>query len=645
MRKTIYKNLIFISLSLIILLSFILNTNYKLKANETLKINDSLINKQNLISQNIFDEIDLSQPQIILDPYDISPLTALIIFESSEIVSPTITIKAKENQEDLTYTFDKNKVHYLPIYGLYPDYNNEVIVEYNNEKLTFNIQTKPLPEDFPTLAQKPYLDDNYQHIINNDFYFLTPAADGYTCAYDKYGNVRWYLLENLVWEIKYLNNDNLILSSERLINPPYYTTGFYEMSLLGKIEKEYISAGGYHHDIFELVNGNFLVASNDFENDTVEDVIVEIDRDSGEIIKTIDLKEILNMNTGKSESWVSYDWFHNNSVFYDEKTNSILLSGRHQDIVVNLDYDTLKINYIIGNPDKHHPDYQQYFLTPTNDLEWPYSQHAAKFLPNGDIFIFDNGNNRAKNKDDYIKAKDNYSRGVIYRINQKTMEISQIYEYGKARGSDYYSPYISDVDYLNNNHYLIHSGGHATNNKEVLNVPPGLAEFDSLKSYTTEIYQDTKIFELIVNTNNYRAEKMPIYKSRKNHNFDPAIKLGTFNETETKKSFKPFINLKESELLNDYAIDIIKEDDRLAISGNFNKDDEVNIVLYQNSRALSYEVRITDRPYTAMCIVVFDDKKQNVTKYINDSDNLVGTYSILIKINGNYFNTSYNVTY
>ena len=67
---------------------------------------------------------------------------------------------------------------------------------------------------------------------------------------------------------------------------------------LGKIYVEYSLEGGYHHDYFEMGNGNLLVASDDFNNDsgTVEDYIVEIDRTTGAIVKTFDLKNILNMD-------------------------------------------------------------------------------------------------------------------------------------------------------------------------------------------------------------------------------------------------------------------------------------------------------------------------------------------------------------
>ena len=292
-------------------------------------------------------------------------------------------------------------------------------------------------------------------------YFFTPSSSGYTCAYDVNGDVRWYLDERAIWEINRLKNGHLLVSTERLVNAPYYSTGLYEMDMLGKIYTEYSLPGGYHHDYFEMENGNLLVASDDFDNDygTVEDYVVELDRQTGNIVKTIDLKDILNMEDGKSENWISYDWFHNNSVWYDKKTNSITLSGRHQDAVINIDYDTLELNWILGDSTNWSEEYQKYFFKPVGDTEWQWSQHAAMILPNGNVFVFDNGNNKSKNKDEYVAAENSYSRGVIYKIDTENMTAEQVFEYGKERGNDFYSPYISDVDYLDDNHYIVHSGG------------------------------------------------------------------------------------------------------------------------------------------------------------------------------------------
>ena len=135
--------------------------------------------------------------------------------------------------------------------------------------------------------------------------------------YDQNGDVRWYLNENFLWDIQRLDNGHLLLSTNRLINPPYYTTGLMEMDLLGKVYFEYSLPGGYHHDVYEMKDGNLLVASDNFENGTVEDYVVEIDRETGEIVKEIDLTKILPVDDGNNAYTTDYDWFHNNSVWYD----------------------------------------------------------------------------------------------------------------------------------------------------------------------------------------------------------------------------------------------------------------------------------------------------------------------------------------
>lgn len=99
-----------------------------------------------------------------------------------------------------------------------------------------------------------------------------------------------------------------------------------------------------------MENGNLLVLSNNLSDGTVEDYIVEIDRKNGNIVNTIDLTTILPQEEGKSANSTEYDWFHNNSIWYDENTNQILLSGRHQDIVVSLDYTTKKLTILLVIP-------------------------------------------------------------------------------------------------------------------------------------------------------------------------------------------------------------------------------------------------------------------------------------------------------
>ena len=639
------KKIILIALLIVVVLVVVLLLVFNRLATNTLEVEQtiSLVEKQGDLEDNFTSEgYTIDNPNIIVNPYEISPLTALVIFETDEEVSPTITVVGKDEHSTFTHTFDANTVHYLPIYGLYADTSNEVVVSYGDVEKRLEIKTEALPDDFimPTSveAQKSMLD--------NELYFFTPSSSGYTCAYDVNGDVRWYLTINALWEINRLSNGHLMVSTERLVNSPYYMSGLYEMDLLGKIYTEISLEGGYHHDYFELPSGNLLVASNDFNNDdgTVEDYIVEVNRNTGDIVKTWDLKDILNMEDGKSENWTEYDWFHNNSVWYDEATNSITLSGRHQDAVINIDYDTGELNWIIGDPTNWSEEYQKYFFTPVgDDFEWQWSQHAAMITPEGYVFILDNGNNKSKIESEYVPAEDSYTRGVMYKIDTDAMTIEQIWEYGKTRGSEFYSPYISDVDYIEQDHYIVHSGGIVYVDGKNSNEPAGLGGADALVSDTVELLDDEVIFELVLPTNNYRVEKMSLYTDKEDFQMGYAKRIGSLGETEKEDTRLGFVisNKDISEFERDFSV--TKEIDRLVVSGRFKRGEDVNVLLYQGMKSIVYHIQVSKKPYTALCLDIFtEDETENgivIDKYIND-EGLSGRYSIYLEVDGVIYDTN-----
>ena len=649
-RKKRNKKIITIIISIIVLiiLGSIFYSYNNLIGKSKIDLTASLVTKQNAIENTIkTNGYTIDNPKVLLDPYDASPLTALILFETGEEVSPKVTIEGKDKLTTIETEFAKNTKHYLPIYGLYADYNNKVDISYtlsDGKKITkqVEIQTDKLPDNFvlPTSVKK----DSSK--LTNDLYFFTPSSKGYTCAYDVNGDVRWYLSNNAVWDNTRLKNGHMMVSTERLVNSPYYMTGLYEIDLLGHIYNEYSLKGGYHHDYFELPNGNLLVASDDFNNEsgTVEDYIVELDRTTGNIIKTWDLKDILNMEDGKSENWSSYDWFHNNSVWYDEATNSITLSGRHQDAVINIDYTSGKLNWIIGDPTNWSSEYQKYFFTPVGeDFEWQWSQHAAMITPEGYVFIFDNGNNKSKDSSKYVDATNSYSRGVMYKIDTDKMTIEQVYEYGKERGSSFYSPYISDVDYLSKNHYIIHSGGIVYVDGKNSNQPAGFSSNTTLKSDTVEILNNKVIFEIVLPTNNYRVEKLSLYTENDYEN-TLGKRLGSLGETRVSKKDNKFI--KTVEIDDDYNnrnITLTNEEDRLVISGKFKKGENVSFILRKGFTNNYYDQIISKKPYTALCVDIFTEEETNeginITRYIN-KETLMGKYSIYIKINDKIYKTN-----
>ena len=643
------KNIILIIIVILLVLIFggILIYNNQFVNNKELVVTESLITKQSKYEEGLITKgYTIDNPNVVLDPYHNSPLTALVMFETEEEVTPTITVHGEDELSTFSHTFESSKIHYLPVYGLYPDTENIVTITYTEDgkekEKELKIKTEALPEDFilPTSVEAD------KENLSNDLYFFTPSSKGYTCAYDVNGDVRWYLSSNALWDNARLENGHLLISTERLINSPYYMTGLYEIDLLGKIYQEYSLPGGYHHDYDELPNGNLLVASDDFNNPsgTVEDYIVELDRTTGNIVKTFDLKDVLPMEEGKSENWINYDWFHNNSVWYDEATNSITLSGRHQDAVINIDYESGELNWIIGDPTNWSEEYQKYFFTPVgDDFEWQWSQHAAMITPEGYVFILDNGNNKSKVKEEYVSAEDSYTRGVMYKIDTDEMTIEQVWEYGKERGSEFYSPYISDVDYIEKDHYIVHSGGIVYKDGKVQNQPAGLGGADELVSDTVELLNDEVIFEIKLPTNNYRVEKMNVYEVGE-YQKGQAKRLGSLGKTEvTKTGFGLSSSTSDlKEIKEEHEIEFTKEEDRLVFTGRFKRGVDVNIVLYQDLFTKVYNVSISKKPYTALCVDIFSEEETEngitVTKYIN-AEGLSGKYSIYLEVDGKLYNS------
>ena len=160
-------------------------------------------------------------------------------------------------------------------------------------------------------------------------------------------------------------------------------------------------------------------------------------------------------------------------------------------------------------------------------------------------------------------------------------------QYGKEKGSSFYSPYISDVDYLEQNHYIVHSGGIVYVDGKNSNQPAGFSENTTLLSDTVELLNDKIIFELKLPTNNYRVEKMDLYTSDENFTTEKAKRLGSLGKTQVDQTkFTPVLKSKAIDKnYKSHDISIQKEIDRLVVKGQFKKGSTVNVVLYKNMQS------------------------------------------------------------
>lgn len=594
----------------------------------------------------------LENPLVVKNPYMVNPLAAVICFNTDEETTVKVTVKGKAVEGDLTHTFKSAKEHILPIYGLYDNYENTVVLTIGNGQTA---EVKIEVEE---------VDVNRAHFCNTTYEYFgkdimtisstTPLIESAkTCGFDYAGDLRWMITEKASWDIKKLANGRLLVTSYRSMQKPYYTVGMMEIDFAGKIYCEYRLPGGYHHDAVELENGNLLAASDNDFAESVEDFVVEVDRKTGQVVKSWNMMDILPREEGKAGDWNYHDWFHNNSVWYDKPTNSITMSGRHQDAVINIDYDTGKLNWIIGDPEGWGEEWQKYFFknVTKGDFDWQYEQHAAMILPNGDVFIFDNGTYRSKTEENRVAPEDNFSRGVIYRIDTDKMEIEQVWQYGKERGAEFYSPYICNVDYYGEEHYMIHSGGISSYRGRHLDEL-GAMQLNkykdqhihlTLESTTVEVQNDQVKYELNVKGGNYyRARRLAMYDENTKLTLGKGEFLGGFGVTP---EFGMKVRFKDAEeaLPAQHNVSLVLEEDRLALRGTFNEGSQVLLELKGKEDSKFYLVPTDVHDITAAC-VSFEEQAENDVQFYISKEGLSGEYDIYLNIDNLKYDTKLSVS-
>ena len=575
----------------------------------------------------------IDNPLVSYNLYLINPLSAVISFYTEEETAVTVTVFGKAKEGNITHTFPRAKEHVLPVVGLYSGHVNRVEVrEYRGKVHTVEIE---VPDVFEGNSPVESMDTTPEY-LQDDCIFLSPSGAELAVAVDYAGDIRWCLNIKCVFDMKRLKNGHILMGTDRLVQMPYYMSGMYETSACGKIYHEYRLPGGSHHDAFEMPDGSLLCLTEDLTSGTVEDMCVLIDRETGDILKTWDYKNFLEPGLGKSGSWSEKDWFHNNAVWYDEKSHSLTFSGRHMDSIVNIDFETGKVKWFMSVREGWPQEWvDRYFFKPVGtDFEWEYEVLACLITPDGDVMCFDNHHWGSKIKENYRAAKNNYSRGVRYRINTKDMTIEQIWQYGKDRGARFFSPYICNVEYYNEGHYMVHSGGSAYNKDGEISESLGALEQNmggTLFATTVELCDDRKMLELHTKGNYYRAEKMKLYADQGNLELGEGSVLGEMGIT---KEFDTDIPAPvSSELIPDrYEARIEDEDDRFTFHAKFEKGQLVMLMLEQGEEKHRYYISTTAVSHKAMCCGTFLESDERVTKTNVNKAGMKGTYEVFVVI-------------
>lgn len=222
---------------------------------------------------------------------------------------------------------------------------------------------------------------------------------------------------------------------------------------MGELVGEWSVGPGFrniHHDVYELPSGNFLVTVSEAGADTVQDVILELDRETGEIVTLWDMKDSLQQDRLRAGE---PDWFHNNAVIYDPSDDTIIVSGAYQG-VIKLTWDN-QLVWILEHRTGWNDQMRPYLLEVTGGVVPSGSQHSPHLMPNGNVLVYDNGGLTVPGTEMPSSRIAEYAI-VPYPGGGGTVE--EVFEYGTNR-ADLYSSIVSDVDYYDDNDHRVMVSG------------------------------------------------------------------------------------------------------------------------------------------------------------------------------------------
>jgi arylsulfate sulfotransferase len=324
--------------------------------------------------------------------------------------------------------------HTLPVLGLYEAHSNTVELFFLNENGSIRCSDL-FTIDTPAIEGKPTLDIQILHPqmvnLSNAVYMISNLK----LAFDSRGEIRWIHKGEGMSYFNQLSNGNF------LTNAPT-NDKFYEVTMLGEVIQTFYVPPLLHHEIHEMPAGNFLVASGTEGTGTIEDAIVEVSRQTGQVIRSWDFRKILDDQRPGLPDSPAGDWLHINALYYDPCDNSIVVSGRNQSAVVKIDYRTGELIWILCHP-KHWKESLQPFLLSPVDAQgkkmdiipedfWSYAHHAVQRTANGNLLLYDNGTFRGY-YDDPSSPAISYSRAAEYKIDKDLRTVSLVWKFDNAK--------------------------------------------------------------------------------------------------------------------------------------------------------------------------------------------------------------------
>lgn len=392
----------------------------------------------------------------------------------------------------------------------------------------FTTGALPLNLTFPTFteSQSPSAEsDQDQDMVFHSLVLIGPLMIGAAnpIATDLAGNVEWYFdvkqsglgltsmntatllpggtvigLGNDRDSVR--NNRNVLREIDLAGNPVRETNLAAVNAQLADLGYETIY--GFHHEAKRLPDGSLVVLGypernldiNGVPTNYIGELLMVLDQDF-RVKWAWDAFDHLDVNRGPILGEVTQpgvgptsvvpvlpavDWLHVNAVNLSPTDGNLILSIRHQDWVIKIDYDN-------GAGDGHViwrlGQGGDFTVNSADPSPWFSHQHNAHYLDDSTLILFDNGNTR--------RASDPsaHSRGQVWTLDEQTMTATLVVNADLGR----YAAALGAAERLSNGNYSFTLG---TDGPEPVKPP----------AHTVEVTPDgTQVYDLMVNRPEYRS--------------------------------------------------------------------------------------------------------------------------------------------
>lgn len=375
---------------------------------------------------------------VIHDPYRYAPLTAILVFNTEKACAVRVSV---QDEFGFTHTGQTGTRHRIPVFALRAGMENKVLVELLDgdtviRSTEITLLTGALPKLLENMVEtKIRKKESALRLI-----FIYGGDTRFPYAFDERGEIRYYLAyPPKAYGLFPMSEGRFLFLVNNISAPafanPHSVVG-YEMDLLGRTYHEYYVEDGIHHDGCEMTpGGNILTVSSSMEK-YVEDAIIEIDRQTGNVVKKFGLADVLSDHP----YFDMFDWAHINTVSYLPEDHSICICARNLHSLIKIDWETYELKWIICDPAFWEgTPYADKVLKPMPGMEYFYQAHAGYMLGEktkdgrDKMIIFDNHWHARRPVETFDGDKFSYVR--IYAIDEEngTVELLKSYKSRKSK--------------------------------------------------------------------------------------------------------------------------------------------------------------------------------------------------------------------